>query len=82
MTWNYRVVVFWYDPKTREELETPWNAIHEVYYDKDGDVYACSSEAARVSWDADDVDDSPYRMLERFGKALERPALGAHLFGF
>jgi len=70
MTWNHRVVRY----QTRNLFGDPdvGFAIHEVYYDKDGNVQAMTSEAVRPWGDTkDELRLELMRMLE----ALNKPDL-------
>lgn len=66
MSWNYRVV------KNHYEEGGEYLAIHEVYYDENGDPTMCSVLPAPVVGDDDDFLKSVLNMMQQ---AFDRPVL-------
>lgn len=72
MNWNYRVLEF-AEPETGE----PWQAIHEVYYDDDGQPNGYAEDAAIVMSE-EDGDGEPMGLawvLQKMSEALQKPVL-------
>lgn len=78
MGWNYRVIEFTCDNAGRE-LETPYRAIHSVYYDKAGNPDSYSTPAATIGWEADE-EGAAISTLDMMRAALDKPVLKAALF--
>ena len=66
--WNYRVVHI-FQP---EALEQHWYAIHEVYYDDDGQPTMCTEDAVDVS--SENLDGLRW-VLVGLQEALDQPVL-------
>lgn len=66
MTWNYRVCKRTYRDEKYEETTY---AIHEAYYNKNGEIYAITENG--VSIIGEDVEDLGLA-YERMGKAFEK----------
>ncbi len=65
MNWNHRVI------KT-ETPDGPWFAIHEVYYDDEGNLSGYSEKPVAVCGEGfDEIEETLKRML----RALEKPIL-------
>jgi len=65
VSWNYRVI---------RHVEPDWDetfAIHEVYYNDDGEPDGCTTEAIIAGEDLQDLD----RILDMMRRALSEPIL-------
>lgn len=71
MSWNYRVIEF-----VQPGSDEPWQAIHEVYYDQDGNPDGYSEEPACVSsTDAAGTVAGLGWVLDNMREALSKPVL-------
>lgn len=69
MSWNYRVIEF---VTVHNE---PWRAIHEVYYDAEGNPNGYGEEPAVVIADGDELDNGLGKVLDMMRLALSKPVL-------
>jgi len=72
MTWNYRVIKKEHEPLNEFDDGVTYS-IHEVYYDKHGDIEAWTLKAIGLG-DFDDMDDLKGSM-ELMQKAFDKPVL-------
>ena len=71
MTWNHRVICHNENPKE------PWYAIHEVFYDDDGNPESCTKEPIQII--QEDVGAIKWE-VDKIRKALEKPVLDYEMF--
>ncbi|PRP71973.1 hypothetical protein BUE93_03505 [Chromobacterium amazonense] len=73
-TWDYRVIEF-EAPAEGDAEPHHWRAIHEVFYDNDGQPAAFGENPAIVLWNVEEGDSSPANTLARMQAALAKPLL-------
>ncbi|KMN50616.1 hypothetical protein VL04_14790 [Chromobacterium violaceum] len=78
-TWDYRVIEF--ETAAAGEAEPHrWRAIHEVFYNNDGQPAGYGENPADVLWGVEEDDSSPANTLARMQAALTKPVLYASDF--
>lgn len=70
MSWNYRVI-------KHEKLDGSWFSIHEVYYDDDGNPWACTEDPASPFGETEEELRAGAAMMM---KAFEKPVLNYSSF--
>lgn len=71
MTWNYRLIKRTNGPNGRK-YRRPVFAVHEVYYDEHGDIYAFTQDPCAVTGDNRRDSRETWEMMK---EAFEKPVL-------
>lgn len=77
MTWNYRVILF---ANKADPADSPYYAIHEVYYDEHGKPNGYSVDYATVNWDEDEGVEVGHKIVQAMLVAFAKPVLLASDF--
>lgn len=77
-TWNYRVIEFVTPSGIAGQPDDVWRAVHEVFYDKEGNPTSYGENPAAVGWDMPDGD--PLALLDRMREAITKPVLSEQNF--